>query len=155
MRVEELFVGERFKLHPRVLSYSSTEGERTLGTGLRELPYLYGDILLLQENLPLKRLRLDRPALKNKDLSHRDHERNLKRKSTQLKDERAILNIKRSQELQPKSKLRKDEFTHYKILRYTFFAKSSFHDPFYLLITSTATKEKLRADNRITKPLSA
>ena len=68
------------------LSYSSTEGERTLGTRLRDLPYLYGDILLLQENLPLKRLLLDRPALKNKDLFHRDHERNLKRKSTQLKD---------------------------------------------------------------------
>ena len=82
LRVGELFVREGFKLDPRFLSYSSTEGERTLGTRLRDLPYLYGDILLL----PLKRLRLDRPALKNKDLFHRDHERNLKRKSTQLKD---------------------------------------------------------------------
>ena len=86
LRVGELFVREGFKLDPRFLSYSSTEGERTLGTRLRDLPYLYGDILLLQENLPLKRLLLDRPALKNKDLFHRDHERNLKRKSTQFKD---------------------------------------------------------------------
>ena len=86
LRVGELFVREGFKLDPRVLSYSSTEGERTLGTRLRDLPYLYGDILLLQENLPLKRLLLDRLALKNKDLFHRDHERNLKRKSTPLKD---------------------------------------------------------------------
>ena len=86
LRVGELFVREGFKLDPRFLSYSSTEGERTLGTRLRDLPYLYGDILLLQENLPLKRLLLDRLALKNKDLFHRDHERNLKRKSRQLKD---------------------------------------------------------------------
>ena len=47
LRVKELFVREGFKLDPRVLSYSSTEGERTLGTRLRDLPYLYGDILLL------------------------------------------------------------------------------------------------------------
>ena len=41
LRVGGLFVREGFKLDPRFLSYSSTEGERTLGTRLRDLPYLY------------------------------------------------------------------------------------------------------------------
>ena len=50
--------------------------------------YLYGDVYKFYKKiiLPLKTLRLDRPALRNKDLFHRDHERNLKRKSTRLKD---------------------------------------------------------------------
>ena len=37
LEVGELLVRERFQLDPRVLSYSSTEGEKTLGTRLREV----------------------------------------------------------------------------------------------------------------------
>ena len=51
LRVGELLVRERFKLDPSVLSYSSTEGERTLGTSLREVPiFIWRCIQILQEN---------------------------------------------------------------------------------------------------------